>query len=66
MYIDEENRNIHQNIYLKLAKELVQAAPSKTGLIDRISEYILSDKYYPALKLAKELMAYEEEETCTN
>ena len=61
MYIDEENRNIHQNIYLKLAKELVQAAPSKTGLIDRISEYILSDKYYPALKLAKELMAYEEE-----
>jgi flagellar protein FlbT len=61
MYIDEENRNIHQNIYLQLAKELVQAAPSKTGLIDRISEYILSDKYYPALKLAKELMAYEEE-----
>jgi flagellar protein FlbT len=61
MYIDEENRNIHQNIYLKLAKELVQAAPSKIGLIDRISEYILSDKYYPALKLAKELMAYEEE-----
>ena len=61
MYIDEENRNIHQNIYLKLAKELVQAAPSTTGLIDKISEYILSDKYYPALKLAKELMAYEEE-----
>jgi len=61
MYIDEENRNIHQNIYLKLAKELVQAAPSKTGLIDRISEYILSDKYYPALKLAKNLIAYEEE-----
>jgi flagellar protein FlbT len=61
MYIDEENRNIHQNIYLKLAKELVQAAPSKIGLIDRISEYILSDKYYPALKLAKKLIAYEEE-----
>jgi len=61
MYIDEENRNIHQNIYLKLAKELVQAAPSTTGLIDKISEYIISDKYYPALKLAKKLTAYEEE-----
>jgi flagellar protein FlbT len=61
MYIDEENRNIHQNIYLKLAKELVQAAPSTTGLIDKISEYIISDKYYPALKLAKKLTVYEEE-----
>jgi flagellar protein FlbT len=61
MYIDDENRNIHQNIYLQLAKDLVQAAPSTTGFIDKISEYILSDKYYPALKLAKNLIAYEEE-----
>ncbi len=61
MYIDEENRNIHQNIYCELTKELVQAAPSTTGLIDKISEYILSDKYYPALKMAKRLIAYEEE-----
>ncbi|MEN8688866.1 MAG: flagellar biosynthesis repressor FlbT [Desulfobacterales bacterium] len=61
MYIDDEHRDIHQNIYLQLAKELVQAAPSATGLIDKISEYILSDKYYPALKLAKNLIAYEEE-----
>jgi flagellar protein FlbT len=61
MYIDEENRNIHQNIYLKLAKELVQAAPSTTGLVDKISEYLISDKYYAALKLAKKLSAYEEE-----
>ena len=61
MYIDEENRNIHQNIYCELTKELVHAAPSTTGLIDKISEYILSDKYYPALKLAKKLIAYEEE-----
>jgi flagellar biosynthesis repressor protein FlbT len=61
MYIDDEHRDIHQNIYLQLAKELVQAAPSTTGLIDKISEYILSDKYYPALKLAKKLIAYEEE-----
>ena len=61
MYIDEEKRNIHQNIYCELTQELVLAAPSTTGLIDKISEYILSDKYYPALKLAKELMAYEEE-----
>jgi len=61
MYIDDEHRDIHQNIYLQLAKELVQAAPSTTGLIDKISEHILSDKYYPALKLAKKLIAYEEE-----
>ena len=61
MYIDEENRNIHQNLYLKLAKELVQAAPSTTDLINAISEYIRSDKYYQALKMAKKLMAYEKE-----
>jgi flagellar biosynthesis regulator FlbT len=39
----------------------VQAAPSTTGLIDKISEHILGDKYYPALKLAKKLIAYEKE-----
>ena len=61
IYIDQKNRNIHRNIYQKLAKEFVQAAPSTTGLFDNISEHIISDRFYPALKLAKKLIAYEEE-----
>ena len=61
MYIDEENLIDHHNAYWKLVQDVVKAAPSTLGLIDQISEYILHNKYYQALKLAKKLIAYEEE-----
>ena len=32
-----------------------------TGVIDRVSENIISGKYYQALKLTSELMNYEQE-----
>jgi flagellar biosynthesis regulator FlbT len=38
-------------------------APRLTGLIDHINENIVNGKYYQALKLAAELMAYEKEIT---
>ncbi|HHE74306.1 MAG TPA: flagellar protein FlbT, partial [Desulfobacteraceae bacterium] len=34
---------------------------SSVTLVDRISEQILAGQYYRALKLAKKLMAFEEE-----
>ena len=61
MYIDEENLITHHNSYWKLVQDVVKAAPTTLGLIDPISENILSGKYYQALKLAKKLIAYEQE-----
>lgn len=61
MYIDEANLLTHHNAYWKLVRELLDAAPSLTGFIDNINQHILSGRYYQALKLARELMAYEQE-----
>ena len=61
MYIDHENELIHQETYWKLVRQLVDAVPSLTGLIDRINQDILNGDYYLALKLASELIDYEQE-----
>lgn len=61
MYIDEENLAAHQKNYWKLVKDLINAAPSSMILIDQISEEILGGRYYQALKLAKQLIDYEQE-----
>jgi flagellar protein FlbT len=61
MYIDEENIAAHQDIYWSLVGELLDAAPRLTGHIDLINEHILSGNYYGALKLASELIQYEQE-----
>ena len=61
MYIDEENLTTHQPIYWKLVRELLEAAPRLTGHIDEINEDILGGKYYQALKLASELVHFEQE-----
>lgn len=61
MYIDEENLITHHNTYWKLVQDVVKAAPSTLGLIDQISEQILSSRYYQALKLTGKLIAYEQE-----
>jgi len=63
MYIDTENLAIHHESYWKLVRPLLKAVPRLTGLIDQINENILNGKYYQALKLAAELIAYEKEIT---
>ena len=47
--------------YWRLVRDLLRAAPSLLGLIDQISEHILKVEYYQALKIAKELINYEQE-----
>ena len=42
MYIDEENITAHHDIYWRLVRELLDAAPRLTGYIDLINEQILS------------------------
>ena len=61
MYIDEKNLTAHHELYWKLVREFIDAAPSALGIIDKISEYILNGSYYQALKNCKRLIAYEEE-----
>jgi flagellar protein FlbT len=63
MYIDMENLAIHHESYWKLVRPLLKAAPRLTGLVAQINENILNGKYYQALKLAAELIAYEKEIT---
>jgi flagellar protein FlbT len=61
MYIDGENVTVHQENYWRLAKEILKAAPSTVGLIDQISEEIVNGRCYQALKLAQQLIDYEQE-----
>jgi flagellar biosynthesis regulator FlbT len=44
-----------------LVKDLLSASPRLLELIDQISEQILSNRYYQALKLAGKLIEYEQE-----
>jgi flagellar protein FlbT len=61
MYIDQENRITHHNTYWNFVKEMVKAAPSTIPLIDQISEKIVDNFYYQALKLSRKLIDYEKE-----
>jgi flagellar protein FlbT len=61
MYIDSENLADHQQTYWKLVHALLDAIPRLTGHIDEINEHILIGNYYRALKLARELIDYEQE-----
>jgi flagellar protein FlbT len=60
MYIDGENLPRYQELYWELARDVISAAPSTTGLFKTISEAIYNGKYYQALKETRKLMAYEE------
>ena len=61
MYIDNNNLIYHQNMYWKLVRDVVDAAPSTILLIDQISAQILNGHYYKALKVARKLVDYEKE-----
>ena len=61
MYIDQENLTIHHDLYWKLIRQLIDAVPIMTVPIDAINEHIVNGEYYLALKLASELIEYEQE-----
>lgn len=48
-----------ENVFVALANEVMQAAPSTGPFIIRIHDCLASREYYQALKVAKELLAYE-------
>ena len=61
MYIDPENLIGHHNAYWHLIQQIVQAAPTTVELVDQISEKIVANRHYQALKIARKLIAYEKE-----
>jgi flagellar protein FlbT len=61
MYIDERNLVEYHNTYWNLVQDVVQAAPSITGLLDAVSEHILNRRYYQALKMTQQLIDFEQE-----
>lgn len=60
MYIDREKTADYQNSYDELVRDLVTAAPSTATLVAQISESISAGKLYHALKLARQLIDYED------
>lgn len=48
-------------VYWELVRDVLAAAPSTNDLISEISTYIVNSSFYPALKVAKKLISYEEE-----
>jgi len=61
MYIEQRRTKEMHDTFLKLTKELLQAAPSLIDSIYKISEHILAEAFYPALKDARILIKQEEE-----
>ena len=63
MDIDEENLASYHKTYWELVAEFIQAAPSTVEMIKQISEHIINNRYYLALKLAGKLIEFEQEVT---
>lgn len=61
MYMDERHLPQHHHTFGELIKDVIEAAPSTTNLLDRIGAFILNGEYYQALKAAKELIRYEQD-----
>ena len=59
MYIDKPNLPKYQKLYWDLARDVLNAAPSTTGMFKLISEAIYNGKYYQALKETRKLIQYE-------
>ncbi len=61
MYVDEKGLTEHHKTYWELVKDVAEAAPSTKGLLTEISENIVHNRYYQALKLTRKLIEYEQE-----
>jgi flagellar biosynthesis repressor protein FlbT len=60
MYISRDPAAYHE-MYFKLVRDIVQAAPSMWPLIESINNQILTGELYKALKEVKNLITYEQE-----
>lgn len=61
LYVDGGKNPELQPLYWELVSDVLQAAPSMKDLISLISQLVVKNKFYQALKAAKKLIRYEEE-----
>lgn len=61
MYIGDGLTSELSQVYWDLVRDVLEAAPSTNDLISQMSAYIVESNFYPALKVAKKLILYEEE-----
>ncbi len=61
MYVDEGNLAEHQKLYWTLVEDVLTAAPSTARYTGEISRLVVERKYYQALKIARQLIDYEQE-----
>jgi len=61
MYVDEKNVAEYHSSYWKAVRDILSSAPGMLPLIDQISEHILCNKYYQALKVTRKLIEHEQE-----
>ncbi|MDP0499600.1 MAG: flagellar biosynthesis repressor FlbT [Verrucomicrobiota bacterium JB022] len=59
MYIDQRRTKEQYDTYLKLVKDLLKAAPSLTDVVMDVSEALLNDDFYKAMKAAHVLIERE-------
>lgn len=60
MYLANTPSQYHEP-YFELVRDVQHASPSSAFFFMQINEEIISNNYYKALKLAKELIAHEQE-----
>lgn len=61
MYIGDGLTPELSQLYWALVQDVVNAAPSMKDLLSTISQFIVNNEFYQALKKSKELISYEEE-----
>ena len=61
MYLEQKRVKEHYDVYLGLVKDLIKAAPSMVEMLYSISEHVLADEFYKALKVARRLVDREDE-----
>ena len=63
MYVDEKNLAEHHKLYWTLVGDAVGAAPSLARFTGPISQCVVEKNYYQALKMARQMIDYEQELT---
>lgn len=61
MYLDTQGLAQYHQYYWEQVRAVIQVAPSTTDLIGKVSDAVLAGRYYQALKLARDLISYEQE-----
>lgn len=60
MYLAKDPKQLHK-AYFEMVEDVQKAAPSCGIFFSQINEEIINDRYYKAMKLARELIAHETE-----